>query len=95
LVSQGNESLRSGGGIGGRESGEEQEKECDALESLLAPGGIEPLANRMGSAAGASGTEGDCLQAERERDVGVSGGTLELRWDSEVGIDGAYRREQR
>ena len=70
-------------------------KQGDALESLLASGGIEPLAEGVGSAAGASGAERDGLQAERERDVGVGGGALQLGVDAKMGIDGLDGRQQR
>jgi hypothetical protein len=71
------------------ESGEEEDEQGNALESLVASGGIEPLVNRVGSATGATGTDGDGFQAERERYVGIGRGAEKPGVDSKLGIDGA------
>ena len=66
------------------QAGEQQDEQDEPSECLLASGGVKPLVKRMGSATGASGTECDRLKAEGEWDVGIGGGTLELRLDSEL-----------
>ena len=54
----------SGRCVLGREAGEEEEEKGEALECLLASGGIEPLVQGVGSATGASGAEGNRVEAE-------------------------------
>ena len=79
----------------GGEPGEEEDEQGETLERLLASGRIEPLVKGVGSAAGAAGAEGNRLEAEGERDVGVGGGAQELRLDAKLRVDGADGGQQR
>src|SRR5262249_16091430 len=59
----------------------------DSLESELAAVAVEPLLQCVGTSARSAATDGNGLLPQRERDVGISRGTLHLRGIAQLRID--------
>src|ERR1700733_10425470 len=66
-----------------------------SLQTQFATLGLEPLGGGVGSAALAAGADGYRGEAQRQRDVGIGRGAIQVAADSQMRIDGANAFKQR
>src|ERR1700761_4242448 len=66
----------------------QHQQQQDALQGQLAVRGVVPLVARVDAATVASGSDADCRDAERKRNVRVRGGDARLCTDAEMAVDG-------
>src|SRR5277367_5063704 len=70
-------------------SSQRQQRQKDALESQVASTAVEPLLQGVGSATHAATADGDGFPAQRQWNIGVRGGALDLCRVAQVRIHGA------
>src|SRR5712692_11568975 len=69
--------------------------EQGSLQTQTAPGGVVPLAQGMSASGSASRADGDGLNAQGERNIGVGGGALEPGLFSQKSVGVTQGSQQR
>src|ERR1700751_6202552 len=66
----------------------QHQQQQDALQRQLTVRGVVPFVARVDAAAVASGSDADCRDAQRKRNVRIRGGDARLRADAEMAVEG-------
>src|SRR5207245_1796411 len=75
-------------------SGNSQDGQQRALQTGFTPGRFVPFLQRMRTAPASACADGDGVDSEGERNVGVRGGALEARFVSDIFIGGTKSSQQ-
>src|SRR2546422_7200009 len=77
------------------QTGDAQKVEQKALQAELTARSVVPLAECMGSPGAPACADGNCLDAKRERDIGVGGRSLAVRAIAQIAIGLAHGSKER
>src|SRR2546422_1540773 len=77
------------------QTGDAQKVEQKALQAELTARSVVPLAECMGSPGASACADGNCLDAKRERDIGVGGRSLAVRAIAQIAIGLAHGSKER